>query len=212
VLLIDNTEADELLFNQPLLNAVTQFADCDMVPYYDVPATGPDGYDAVILSGVPLHYSFDTIDDRKNRLHWLKNTDVPVLGICLGHQAIGGVFEAAIKDNEAEVGDCSLQVLAEDLIFEDFGDEFTIKTNHRASITLPYGFRQLASSATCRNQIMKHNSKDIYGVQFHPESSVLGQVLIKNFFDIVAARVPSVEKLPNLMLDDPLMGTGLAAL
>ncbi len=202
-LIIDNTEAADAYYNIPLMAAVSQVSDCEVVPYRQ--AILDDSvlrrYGAVVLSGVPLGYSFDTIDERPQRLQWLRTSNVPVLGICLGHQSIGRVFGSEVSAMEGEYDDCAVSTVEDDPIFSRLGSEFTVDAHHHASISLPLAFKQLASSATCTNQVMKHASKDIYGCQFHPEFSEVGQTFLQNFISIARShQAVSTLEIPDFTI------------
>jgi len=82
---------------------------------------------------------------------------------------------------EAEEGIFPVQVMKNDVIFEGLKTIFKVEQHHIKSITLPISFNLLASSGQCKNQIMKHNYKPIYGCQFHIEHSL---ELLLNFVKI----------------------------
>jgi GMP synthase (glutamine-hydrolysing) len=172
LLVVRNTEFIDKPFDEPLLGAVEKVADFDASNYRELSPEMAAEYGGVVLGGVPLGYGFDTIDERANRLGWLQQVDVAVLGICLGHQTIGRSFGSSIKyDVEAEKGLCLLQKIGDDELFKNVPPDFEALLKHRGSITLPEGFRLLASSEVCQNEAMKHAEKPIYGLQFHPEVS-----------------------------------------
>jgi GMP synthase (glutamine-hydrolysing) len=187
LLIVDNAELEDKKYNEPLANAVSRLADFEIINYKKLPPEEiiASKYNGVILSGVPLYYSFESIKLRLPYINWIFNTRIPVLGICLGHESIGSLFGASVIHNqEAENGTCILRKVNDDQIFQNIPPEFNIVTQHRGSITLPKDFVLLASSKKCRNQIIKHNQRDIYGFQFHPELSVIGDILLNNFINI----------------------------
>lgn len=199
ILVVNNAEPADMDYNVPLVEAVSQFADVEVAEYRELPemrdALG--AYGGVILSGVPIHYSYDTIDGRLPYLEWLKDTDVPVLGICLGHQNIGRLFGAElIVDIEAEEGLYPLQTLEDDELLQDIDAEDKILASHRGSISVPAGFRSLASTTVCKNHIMKHATKEIYGMQFHPEFSPAGVKLLGSFVRLAAKKAEQAVMLP----------------
>ncbi len=144
-----------------------------------------DEFSGVILSGVPTNYSFDTIDKRAQHFGWLRLASLPVLGICLGHQSMGRVFGALVlqhEEAEHELVDLKIASDRSDPIFDGIETElFEVMALHRGSITWPDEFKLLASSKKCKNQIMKHKTKPLYGFQFHPEQSSIGNLLLTNF-------------------------------
>lgn len=189
LLLIDNAPRDPA-FNQPLIAAMSALADYTVIAGDQLAPDGSAvrGFDAVVVSGVPRHYAFETIEPVRESLAWLHEINVPVVGICLGHQAIGTLFGAElIRDTEAELGERIASVVQADPIFDGLPAQFPIEALHRASITVPEDFRLLASTAECRNQMMRHVDRPIYSMQFHPELSEMGRKLLANFVRIAAA-------------------------
>ena len=67
-------------------------------------------------------------------------------------------------------------------ILKNLNRIFKIHEEHRDSIDTPKNFIILATSKHCINQVMKHKSKDIFGIQGHPEySGKDGRIILKNF-------------------------------
>jgi GMP synthase (glutamine-hydrolysing) len=187
LLVIDNADYEDRDFNAPLFDAIPTTVDFDILRYSDIALDGsPDtGYSGVILSGVPLHYPLETIAVRRRYIDWIRESLSPTLGICIGHQSLGLLFGAStIQNTEAEDGECEITTLKDDRILRGIPRQFNARLIHTCSITLPPNFTLLASSSRCRNQIMKHNEKDLYGLQFHPELSDIGAILLQNFIDI----------------------------
>lgn len=190
ILIIDTADVADGYFNIPLTQAVSQFTDCTTVNYQTIDSDKPiiGHYDGVVVSGVPLHYSFESIKARERHLKWIRDTTLPVLGICFGHQVMGELFGAQVIENlEAEDELCQLHIVADDPLIQNLGPDPIIKANHRGSINVPDEFRLLASSAKCQNHIMRHATRHLYGCQFHPELSDHGKIILKNFVGIVAA-------------------------
>ena len=116
------------------------------------------------------------------------HTSFPILGICLGHQAIGYSFGAKImkakKIMHGKVSEIRHQNKA---IFQSFPQNLKVMRYHSLVIqkdTLPAQFEVLATS-TDDDEIMaiKHHDYPLYGMQFHPESigTEAGPRLLKQF-------------------------------
>ena len=116
------------------------------------------------------------------------HTSFPILGICLGHQAIGYSFGAKITKAEkimhGKVSEIRHQNKA---IFQSFPQNLKVMRYHSLVIekdTLPAQFEVLATS-TDDDEIMaiKHRDYPLYGMQFHPESigTEAGSQLLKQF-------------------------------
>jgi len=116
--------------------------------------------------------------------------DIPVLGICLGHQAIAAAFGGKVLGaKEIFHGKSSnIQVRGDD-IFEGISRKLEVMRYHSLVVdrgTLPKELEVIAET-TEDNVIMaiRHKTKKIYGLQFHPESvfTPKGKRMIKNFVE-----------------------------
>jgi anthranilate synthase component II len=117
---------------------------------------------------------------------------IPILGICLGHQAIGHAFGATItKANEIMHGKISKISHTKTEVFKDFKEPLDVMRYHSLVIekgTLPGTFQILATSID-DGEIMaiKHIDAPLYGFQFHPESvgTESGKNLIQAFLTAI---------------------------
>lgn len=118
--------------------------------------------------------------------------NTPILGICLGHQSIAQVYGAkVIKAPKMMHGKTSqIEVLCDDLIFKGLPRKMTETRYHSLTVekeTLPSTI-EVTSKSLDDDEIMslKIKDKNIYGVQFHPESvmSEYGHEMLKNFLDL----------------------------
>lgn len=115
---------------------------------------------------------------------------IPILGVCLGHQAICVAFGCKISyASKLMHGKSSIAKLNKDPIFKGLNDEITVGRYHSLSLvetTLPKDLR-IISKTTDGGEIMavKHEKYDIYGLQFHPESILTpdGITIIENFIN-----------------------------
>lgn len=114
---------------------------------------------------------------------------IPILGVCLGHQAIGYAFGASvINSDDIFHGKVSDIFHNKDCLFSDIPSPFSATRYHSLIIdedSLPNKFSIIAR--TSNNLIMgvKHNEYPLYGLQFHPESILTkyGFQIIKNFLN-----------------------------
>ena len=115
---------------------------------------------------------------------------IPMLGICLGHQAIGQAFGGKIIKNKPMHGKVSSIHHYKSDIFKNLTNPFKATRYHSLSIerkSLPNCLK-ITAELKKNGMIMglRHKKLPIYGVQFHPESiaSQHGHDLIKNFLEL----------------------------
>ena len=121
---------------------------------------------------------------------------IPILGICLGHQAIGYSFGAKIeKAQKIMHGKTSKLSHTETELFKSLPQQLEVMRYHSLIIqkdTLPTSFQVLAKSID-DDEIMaiKHNIYPLYGMQFHPESVGTGEgkQLLENFINQIREEV-----------------------
>lgn len=161
---------------------VYEFIDTRVVSLLDFDTESLINIKGVILSGAPLLITEIDMEPYLEKMSWLRTTDLPVLGICFGHQLIGllhGAFASRMREDRDWQ---TIETLEDCPLFDRLPTEFLMMEDHCESISIPSGFQLLAVSDACINEAMSHNEKSIFGVQFHPEvSGNHGAVLLENF-------------------------------
>lgn len=117
---------------------------------------------------------------------------IPILGVCLGHQAICVAFGGKVSHAKRLMHGKSSQIsLDYDFIFKGLPSEITVGRYHSLSLvedTLP-DCLEIISKARDDGEVMavKHKDYNIYGLQFHPESILTpdGLTIIENFIEKV---------------------------
>ena len=112
---------------------------------------------------------------------------LPILGVCLGHQAIGAAFGGnIIRSRELMHGKTSLMTTTRQGVFAGLPEQFTVNRYHSLAIDRSSCPDVLEVTAwTDDGEIMgvRHKTLAIEGVQFHPESILTehGHAMLKNF-------------------------------
>jgi anthranilate synthase component II len=123
--------------------------------------------------------------------------DVPLLGVCLGHQTIGEAFGGkVIRCHEIVHGKMGAMLHNGQGMFKGLPSPFNATRYHSLVVerdSLPECLEVTAWLEDGTIMGLRHREKLIEGVQFHPESiaSEHGHQLLRNFLDAARARVPA---------------------
>jgi GMP synthase (glutamine-hydrolysing) len=135
--------------------------------------------DGLILGGGP------TLDRAGRCADYLRDLDVPVLGICLGMQLMGTTFGGKVAPGTiGGYAEVDVEVVKENDILKGLPKRFKTWASHADQvIELPPQFEVLAKSRVCEIEAMKHVERPLYGVQWHPEvmHTEHGGELLDNF-------------------------------
>ena len=141
-------------------------------------------------------YFLLVLDTPKDSIFMLKIIEkfkikIPLLGICLGHQALALSFGANIKKMKEVIhGKTDTIIISKkNKIFESFPNQFLATRYHSLEVeekNLPKNIEILASTKNKTIMALKVKKYNIYGIQFHPESiaSEFGNILFKNFLEL----------------------------
>lgn len=126
-------------------------------------------YKGIVLSpgpGIPAHAG--------NMLEVIRYylDKIPILGICLGHQAIGYFFKAGIENAQMPMhGKISRISLKNDYLFSGLPDAINVVRYHSLVLNqLPNEIEKIALAENGEIMAIKHKNKNIRGLQFHPEA------------------------------------------
>ena len=112
---------------------------------------------------------------------------LPILGVCLGHQAIGAAFGGTIvRAQQLMHGKTSVITTTQKGVFAGLPEKFTVNRYHSLAIeraTCPEVLEITAWTEDGEIMGVKHTTLDIEGVQFHPESILTehGHAMLRNF-------------------------------
>lgn len=149
------------------------FPGCDVMDYTNFNSDRVETYDYIVLSGGPIDITENNIKEEKD---WLKITNKPILGICLGLQILCLVYDESLVYNKFE-RDYNRKLL-ENLHFID--TDYQMFYNHSYYFNrLPIDFVGEIKGGIVT--YMKHKTKPIIAFQGHPEMTENG-IKIKDFF------------------------------
>ena len=191
ILMIDNYDSFTYNIVQYLgeLGANVKVVRNDMISIDDIIKMNPE---KIVISPGPCTpneagISIETINKFSG--------EIPILGICLGHQSIGQAFGGKIiQAKEIMHGKTSKIIHQNDNIFSEINNPFIATRYHSLVIekkSIPDCLEIIAWTKDEEDKIdeimaVKHKEKKVYGVQFHPESiaSEFGHKLLDNFLNI----------------------------
>ena len=165
------------------LNVETKIVP-NTTPFDEVEKENVDGF--VLSGGAPrvgltseLGYCGD----------YLEKAEVPILGICAGHQFMARYFGGKVEPAKIpEFGKIELNRLENNnALFNGVPQKSVVWVSHNDEVSiLPKSFILLAESETCNIQAMQHKDKPLYGLQFHPEveHTKYGELIFKNFIKL----------------------------
>ena len=168
-LIIDHKTA----YKKELLNFLSGFSP-KMVDYEEFNPKETESFDFIVLSGGPIHISAE--EDIKKEKEFIRNTNKPILGICLGLQIFGAMFGSKLFE---------LDRLRKGFFnFELHGEKGTCYFNHKWFVKdAPPEFEVLRRNEEII-EALRHKTKPFLGVQCHPEiSGEYGEKIKKIFIE-----------------------------
>jgi anthranilate synthase component 2 len=193
ILVIDNYDSFtyNLVHYLNELGAETRVVRNDAISVDEALALKPDG---VLLSPGPC-----TPNEAGICLPLLEGApdDLPILGVCLGHQAIGQAFGGQVVRARAVMHGKTSQIHHNDKgVFRALKNPFTATRYHSLVVENGQLPPDLEITAWTEDGIImgvQHRTRPIQGVQFHPESiaTECGHELLANFLDLAGVRRPA---------------------
>ena len=184
IAVIDNR--DSFVFN--LVRYLEELgAECTVFEN-SVEITALADFDGVMLSPGP-----GRPEDAGNSIaiiEWAESKDKPLIGICLGHQAIASAFGGEVGSAERLIHGSTSEITHDgDGLFHEIPQGFKATRYHSLAVTkVPSVLRATAHSEDGEVMALRHESAPIVGVQFHPESVLTehGHAILKNWLETLA--------------------------
>ena len=154
----------------------------ELVPFdismEDLKEKNPKG---IIFSGGPSSvYNSDAPIPQKE----IFDTDIPLLGICYGHQLIVDRYGGKVKRANKEYGSSVLLMDGESKLLDGIGDSIRAWMSHGDEAEeVPEGFEIIGHTENAHAAAIANMSKSVFGIQFHPEvvHTEKGTNILKNF-------------------------------
>ncbi|MEN6588631.1 MAG: aminodeoxychorismate/anthranilate synthase component II [Proteiniphilum sp.] len=183
ILIFDNYDS----FTYNLFHAVKSlgYNEVDVIRNDKIDLSSVAQYDKIILSpgpGLP--------EEAGSLLHLIEQyaKTKSILGVCLGHQAIGEVFGARLENIPFVFHGVQTpaQIIAEDYLFTGLPEKIMVGRYHSWIVSkenFPPELEITAVDEESDIMALKHKHLDVHGVQFHPESILTpeGLMIIQNF-------------------------------
>ncbi len=190
ILMLDNYDS----FTYNLVQYVQELVghDIDVFRNDEITLEEVDAYDIIILSPGPgLPKEAGVMPALLQRYASAKK----ILGVCLGHQAIGEAFGASLKnlDHVYHGVETPMQVIGTDtVLFSGVPAIFPAGRYHSWVVepdSLPDELIVTARDSAGEIMAMRHREHDVFGVQFHPESVMTpdGMQMLENFLSYCGA-------------------------
>jgi para-aminobenzoate synthetase len=157
-------------------------------------------FDAIVLSPGP---------GRPERWHdfgvcadILRFSEIPVLGVCLGHQGLGHLLEGTVRSAPVVMhGRMSAVKHDGGGLFEGIPQGFSVVRYHSLAVADELGPHGRVTAWTDEGVVMgiEHRKRPLWGVQFHPESIATehGRTLFENFYALAAAHRAKRTRAPH---------------
>lgn len=171
-------------YNQLIARRVREWGVyCEIVPYsYGLKRILEKKPKGIIFTGGPNSVYGENSPRIEKEIFEL---DIPILGICYGHQLMAHTLGGEVKSAEIrEYGKTDVSLKNEVKLFKALGDSGQCWMSHTDFVSkAPKGFVVTASTAQCEIAAMSNEEKKLYGVQFHPEveHTLFGKDMLKNF-------------------------------
>lgn len=173
VLAINNYPSEER-FDRLRASLASKGAEVAAAKPSESSASRFNAYDGVVLSGSPDMLSERPVRDKyAAEIEAIRDTSVPLLGICFGLQLVGCAFGSKVVKNGPMIREyVDTQVVAPDPLFSGLPSTIRVFESHEEVVDpLPRDFLLLAKSPSSPIAAVRHSTLPIRGLQFHPERS-----------------------------------------
>ena len=183
ILIVDNGTS----YLSQLKNIVSEH-EYQIVKYPDIGAVDQEDFDAIILSGghgFPVNGNSQQLQEE---MGLVKNSTKPIFGICFGFEIIAHAFGAELEPMQNKKrGVIDIKIVEPDGIFLNLSN-IKVFENHRWTVKKSNKALIVLARSEDGIEAIKHKTRPIYAVQFHPEMSVeknCGDEIFHNFLNSI---------------------------
>jgi GMP synthase (glutamine-hydrolysing) len=174
-------------YNHLILRRVKELGYyAELIPLVEKTLDKIEEYDSIIIGGGPARLENNS-EELKVIKELLFTKDKPVLGICLGFQAISLAYGGKLTRTQPAFGPQKVIVKERNELFEGIPEVFLAWESHNDTVSeLPKEFKILAYAEKGHIEAAKHIKRKVYGVLFHPEveHTQFGLKIIHNFITL----------------------------
>jgi GMP synthase (glutamine-hydrolysing) len=148
------------------------------ISYEELQKLNPTG---IIFSGGPSSVYNSDAPIPENKIF---DMDLPLLGICYGHQLIVNKYGGKVKRANKEYGSSLLTIDSDKDLLNGIGESVRAWMSHGDEAEqIPFGFKVIGHTESAKAAAIASEEKSIYGIQFHPEvvHTEQGTEILKNF-------------------------------
>ena len=148
------------------------------ISYEELQKLNPTG---IIFSGGPSSVYNSDAPIPENKIF---DMDLPLLGICYGHQLIVNKYGGKVKRANKEYGSSLLTIDSDKDLLNGVGESVRAWMSHGDEAEqIPFGFKVIGHTKSAKAAAIASEEKSIYGIQFHPEvvHTEQGTEILKNF-------------------------------
>lgn len=148
------------------------------ISYEELQKHNPKG---IIFSGGPSSVYNTDAPKPENKIFEM---NLPLLGICYGHQLIVDKFGGKVKKKNKEYGSSLLTIDSDEDLLSDVGESVRAWMSHGDEAEqIPSGFKVIGHTESAKAAAIASEEKSIFGIQFHPEvvHTEQGTEILKNF-------------------------------
>ena len=154
----------------------------EIIPMTKFNESTHESFDALIISGSPFLFKDRDTDILLKNYSFIATLNLPILGICFGHQLLGFVNGAEVFEMDEDRDWQEIEIIESSILFNQLEQPIKMMEDHIEAVSVPGTFKLIATSEKCKNEAMQHKVLPHFGVQFHPESSEQkGLQLLRNF-------------------------------